>query len=100
MTSTPNFFAILSTWIMRGPYWLRNSLDPDGGEVVDNIAKKFGVEVIHGDEIEEVVPQNGVPGYVKTKKGRQIQADVIGVGLGIKLNTGIVQHTPVEVRSG
>ena len=89
-----------TTWIMRGPYWLRSALDPDGGEVVDNIAKKFGVEVIHGDEIEEVVPQNGVPSYVKTKKGRQIQADVIGVGLGIQLNTDILRNTPVELRQG
>jgi len=89
-----------TTWIMRGPYWLRNSLDPEGGEVVDNIAKKFGVEVIHGDEIECVVPQNGVPGYVRTKKGREIQADLIGVGLGITLNTGILAETPVELRSG
>lgn len=89
-----------TTWLMRGPYWLRSALDPDGGEVVDNIAKKFGVEVIHGDEIESVVPNNGVPGYVKTKKGRTIQADVIGVGLGITLNTGILAKTPVEVRQG
>lgn len=89
-----------TTWIMRGPYWLRTSLDPDGGEVVDNIARKFGVEVIHGDEIEEVVPQNGVPSYVKTKQGRQIQADVIGVGLGIKLNTDILKGTPVKVEQG
>jgi NAD(P)H-nitrite reductase large subunit len=75
-------------------------LDRDGGEVVDNIAKKFGVEVIHGDEIAEVVPQNGVPSYVKTKKGREIQADVIGVGLGIQLNTQFLAGTSVEVRSG
>jgi NAD(P)H-nitrite reductase large subunit len=89
-----------TTWLMRGPYWLRSALDPEGGEVIDNIAKKFGVEVIHGDEIESVVPNNGVPGYVKTKKGRTIQADVIGVGLGITLNTGILAKTPVEVRQG
>ena len=89
-----------TTWIMRGPYWLRTALDPDGGEVVDNIAKKFGVQVIHGDQIEEVVPKNGVPSYVKTKKGREIQADMIGVGLGITLNTGILTHTPIEVRNG
>ncbi len=89
-----------TTWIMRGPYWLRYSLDPEGGEVVDNIAKKFGVNVIHGDEIESVVPQNGVPGYVKTRRGREIQADVIGVGLGITLNAKILEHTSVEVRSG
>jgi NAD(P)H-nitrite reductase large subunit len=89
-----------TTWLMRGPFWLRNSLDPEGGEVVDNIAKKFGVEVIHGDEIEEVVPQNGVPSYVKTKKGRQIQTDMIGVGLGITLNTQYLKQTPIEMRNG
>lgn len=89
-----------TTWIMRGPHWLRNCLDPDGGEVVDNIAKKFGVEIIHGDEIEAVVPQNGVPAYVKTKKGREIQADVIGVGLGITLNMQFLAGTPVKTRQG
>ena len=89
-----------TTWIMRGPYWLRSSLDPEGGEVVDNIAKKFGVEVIHGDELESVVRQNGVPTAVKTKKGREIQADLIGVGLGITLNTGVLASTAVEVRGG
>lgn len=89
-----------TTWIMRGPYWLRNSLDHAGGEVVDNIAKKFGVNVIHGDEIDSVVPTNGVPGYVKTKKGREIQADMIGVGLGITLNTQILEGTPIKVDGG
>ncbi len=89
-----------TSWIMRGPYWLRSALDVEGGEVVDHIAQKFGVEVIHGDEIVEVVPQNGVPTYVKTKKGREIQADVIGIGLGITLNTGILKDTPVRVDHG
>ena len=89
-----------TTWMMRGPYWLRSSLDPEGGEVVDNIARKFNVEVIHGDEIESVVPQNGVPAYVKTRKGREIQTDVIGVGLGITLNTQVLAKTPVKLNSG
>ncbi len=89
-----------TTWLMRGPYWLRSALDPEGGAVVDNIAKKFGIEVIHGDEIESVVPQNGVPSYVKTKQGRTIQADMIGVGLGITLNTQILADTPVETHLG
>lgn len=89
-----------TTWLMRGPYWLRSALDPEGGEVVDNIARKFGVEVIHGDEIESVVPQNGVPSYVKTKQGRTIQADMIGVGLGITLNTHILTNTPIETFRG
>lgn len=89
-----------TTWLMRGPYWLRNVLDPEGGEVIDNIAKKFGVEVIHGDEIEAVVPKNGVPSYVKTKKGREIQVDMLGVGLGITLNTQFLRGTPLQIHNG
>ncbi|MBO0795289.1 MAG: NAD(P)/FAD-dependent oxidoreductase [Ktedonobacteraceae bacterium] len=89
-----------TVWLMRGPYWLRSALDPEGGEVVDNIARKFGVEVIHNDELECVVPNNGVPGYVKTKKGREIQVDMIGVGLGITLNTQFLAGTPIEIRGG
>jgi NAD(P)H-nitrite reductase large subunit len=89
-----------TVWLMRGPYWLRSALDPEGGEVVDNIARKFGVEVIHGDELEAVVADNGVPKYVKTKKGREIQTDMIGVGLGITLNTQFLADTPIEIRQG
>jgi NAD(P)H-nitrite reductase large subunit len=89
-----------TVWMMRGPYWLRTALDPEGGQVVDAIAKKFGVEVIHGDEIVSVVPKNGVPSYVKTKQGREIQADVIGVGLGITLNTQMLKETPIDIRNG
>ena len=89
-----------TVWMMRGPYWLRTALDFEGGEVVDAIAQKFGVEIIHGDEIASVIPDNGVPSYVKTKLGRQIQADVIGVGLGITLNTQMLKETPIEVRKG
>jgi len=89
-----------TTWLMRGPFWLRNALDPDGGEVIDNIAKKFGVEIIHGDEIESVISKDSVPYAVKTKKGREIQSDIIGIGLGISLNTQFLNDTPVELRSG
>jgi len=96
-------FAVLkldTTWIMRSSYWLRTALDPEGVEVVYNHAKKFGVEVIHNDEIEEVVPKNVVSTYVKTTKGREIHADMIGVVLGIMLNTHILDDTPVEIRNG
>ncbi|WP_081838544.1 NAD(P)/FAD-dependent oxidoreductase [Thermogemmatispora carboxidivorans] len=89
-----------TTWLMRGPYWLRSCLDPEGGEIVDAIARRFGVTVIHGDEISEVVGRDGVPAYVKTRQGREIQTDIIGVGLGITLNTAFLKGTPIEVRSG
>jgi NAD(P)H-nitrite reductase large subunit len=89
-----------TVWLMRGPYWLRSALDPNGGEVVDNIARKFGIEVIHGDEIESVIPKNGIPSYVKTRKGREIQTDMIGIGLGITLNTQFLAGSSIDIRNG
>ncbi len=89
-----------TTWLMRGPYWLRNTIDSEGGEVIDNIAKKFGVEVIHGDEIAEVIPKNGVPAYVRTTQGRELQADMIGIGLGLTLNTSFLAGTPIALHTG
>src|SRR5260221_10572205 len=66
-----------TTWIMRGPFWLRSCLDPNGGEVIDNIPNKIGVEVVHGDGIHPLGPQNVDAGYVITKKRRHLQADLI-----------------------
>jgi NAD(P)H-nitrite reductase large subunit len=37
---------------------------------------------------------------VKTKKGREIQADMIGVGLGITMNTQFLEGTPLELKDG
>jgi NAD(P)H-nitrite reductase large subunit len=88
------------TWLIRGPRWLRYNLDEEGGALVDGIARKHNVDIIYGEEIREVIPANGVPGAVVTTSGRQIPADMIGVGLGLTLNTRVLAGTGVETRSG
>lgn len=89
-----------TTWLMRGPHFLRRTLDEEGGEVVDALARDQGVEVIHGDEASEVVPRNGLGGHVISTGGRHLQADLIGVGVGLTLNVGFLEGTDVEVRKG
>ena len=88
------------TWLMRGPFWLRTTLDEEGGRLVDEIATHHGVEVVHGEEIQEVSSAQGVPSGVTTRSGRQFAADVIGVGLGLTLNHGFLDGTTIERRSG
>jgi NAD(P)H-nitrite reductase large subunit len=88
------------TWLMRGPYWLRYTLDEEGGRLVDEIATRHGIEVVHGETINAVDAKDGVPTGVVTSKGRQIQADVIGVGLGLTLNHGFLADTPIERKTG
>jgi NAD(P)H-nitrite reductase large subunit len=88
------------TWLMRGPYWLRTSLDEVGGRLVDEIATSHGVEVVHGEEIGEVVPANGLPHHVVGRTGKHYPAEVIGVGLGLTLNHGFLADTALERKTG
>jgi NAD(P)H-nitrite reductase large subunit len=95
-----NVRGVHVTWLMRGPYWLRNILDPEGGALVDQIAAKHGVEMVHGEEIREVAPDNGVPKAVISSSGKRYPADLIGVGLGLTLNHGFLADTGIERRQG
>jgi NAD(P)H-nitrite reductase large subunit len=88
------------TWLMRGPYWLRTTLDEEGGRLVDEIATHHGVEVVHGVEINEVILADGVPKAVLANSGKEYPAGVIGVGLGLTLNHGFLNGDSIERRSG
>jgi NAD(P)H-nitrite reductase large subunit len=100
MTEGLNVRGVHVTWLMRGPYWLRNILDEDGGRLVDDIATRHGVTVVHGDSIGSVVAENGVPKRVVGTSGREYEADAVGVGLGLTLNHGFLANTPIERRTG
>jgi NAD(P)H-nitrite reductase large subunit len=100
LTEGFNVRGVHVTWLMRGPYWLRTTLDEEGGMLIDEIATRHGVEVIHGEEIREVIADNGVPAGVITSTGRHLAADVIGVGLGLTLNHGFLANTPIARAQG
>jgi NAD(P)H-nitrite reductase large subunit len=95
-----NVRGVHVTWLMRGPYWLRSILDPAGGRLVDEIATRHGVEVIHGEEIHEVKGAHGLPTAVVASSGKEYAAEVIGVGLGLTLNHQFLAGTPIERRTG
>jgi NAD(P)H-nitrite reductase large subunit len=88
------------TWLMRGPYWLRTILDEEGGRLIDEIATHHGVEVVHGEELREVVPAGGIPHHVISSTGKEYPAEVIGVGLGLTLNHAFLADTPIERKTG
>jgi NAD(P)H-nitrite reductase large subunit len=58
------------------------------------------VDVVHGEQIAEVVAANGQPQHIVTATGKSYRADIIGVGLGLTLNHQFLADTPIERRSG
>jgi NAD(P)H-nitrite reductase large subunit len=92
--------SLETTWVMRGPRFLRRILDAEGGCIVDAIAADHGVRVIHGEEIAEVYGKDGVITHVETTGGRVLEADILGVGLGLTMNTEFLEGTGVEIHGG
>ncbi|HEX9036941.1 MAG TPA: FAD-dependent oxidoreductase [Ktedonobacterales bacterium] len=88
------------TWLMRGPFWLRRTLDAEGGRLVDEIVARHGIEVVHGEEIREVVARDGVPRAVIATSGREYAGDLIGLGVGLTLNYAFLRETPVACGKG
>lgn len=89
-----------TTWLMRGPRFLWRTLDEEGGAILDALARDHGVEIFYGEECAEIHPRNGMVGEVVSTAGRDIQADVVGVGVGLTLNTSFLAGAGVEVVKG
>lgn len=87
-------------WLHRGPYFLRRALDPEGGALVDDIAKDHGVHMVYGSTINECERDNGLVKAVVDSNGTRFDADMVGAGLGVKLNVELFKGLPAEIRSG
>lgn len=86
-------------WLIRGGRFLRRMLDDVAGEMVDDAARADGVQVHYNDEVREFSRCNGVATKVFTRAGKEIAADCYAVGLGLTMNTELLQGTPVETSS-
>ena len=92
--------GVKTHWLIRGPRFLRRMLDEISGELLDEAARADGCEIHYNEEVKEYVRSNGVITKVITTGGTTIEADLVGIGLGLTINTELVQGTPIEVGTG
>jgi NAD(P)H-nitrite reductase large subunit len=88
------------TWLIRGPRFLRRVLDENGGALVDDIARAADVDIQYGGEVAEVHSRDGQVCGVTTSTSKYIECDMVGVGLGVKMNVDFLEGTPITTRSG
>jgi NAD(P)H-nitrite reductase large subunit len=92
--------GVQTHWLIRGPRFLRRMLDEISGELLDEAARNDGCIIHYNDEVKEFVRSNGVVTKVITTQGAELAADCVGIGLGLTINTELVQGTPIEVGTG
>lgn len=88
-----------TTWLMRGPRFLRRVLDEIGGALVDRIAEHHGVEVVHNVEVAAVRGRDGKITEVVATNGRTYPCDLLGVGVGITRNVDFLQGSGIATRT-
>ena len=87
-------------WLVRGSRFLRRMLDEIAGEMIDEAAREDNVHVHYEEELASLVRSNGSVTKAITKSGKEIATDCVGVGLGLTMNTEIVDGTPIQVKTG
>ncbi len=87
-------------WLIRGPRFLRRMLDEAAGELLHDAARADGVHLHFGEEAREFVRSNGVVSKVVTTSGETIDTDLVGIGLGLTINTELCDGTGIETRTG
>ncbi|GAC1438335.1 MAG: FAD/NAD(P)-binding oxidoreductase [Chloroflexota bacterium] len=92
--------GVPTTWLIRGPRFLRRTLDETGGEIVEAIGREHEVEFLYGEEVASVESRNGRVSGIVTTGGRTISADLLGVGLGLTLNMEFLEGTGIETSTG
>lgn len=88
------------TWVIRGPRFLHRVLDEGGGSLVDAIARKHGVEMVYEETAECVETRDGHVAGVVSTGGRRFDADIVGCGLGLRLNHEFLPKGQVEIKYG
>ena len=87
-------------WLIRGPRFLRRMLDEAAGELLHASARADGVHLHFGEEVREFVRANGAVSKVVTTGGQTIETDLVGVGLGLTINTELCEGTGILTRTG
>ena len=91
---------IKTTFLIREPWFWEMFLDKESGELIQDILSKNGVEISTNEEVVEVLGKNGKVSGVKTNKGREFPADIIGVGIGISPDMNMLTGSGIEINRG
>lgn len=88
------------TTLVRGDYYWSKKLDEESSRVVVGILKKNGVLVKTREEPDHIESDGGRIKAVVTKSGNRYEADVVGVGIGIKSDFSWLGGSGIEIAKG
>ncbi|MDY7083347.1 MAG: FAD-dependent oxidoreductase, partial [Halobacteria archaeon] len=88
-------------YLMRGNRWWRYGIDEEGAEIIHDELRDIGVEPVFHEGVErfEIDKLGHVTACIGSS-GERYECDMVGVCIGLDLNTDILEGTKVETREG
>lgn len=88
--------------LVREPYYWEEKLDEASSKVLTEVLKRNGCEIFIGEEVEHFEPiagslPKGIIGMVQTKSGKRFEADLVGIGIGIKSDLSWLIDSGIKV---
>lgn len=87
-------------YLIREDAWWEKGLCEPGSRLVEEAMEKDGVEVVHGEEVQRFLEEDGNLVGVETQKGNRYSCDVAGVAVGLELNTELAEEAGIETGRG
>ena len=86
------------TVLVVEPYYWQEKLDEASSQVLTNTLEKNGVKVLTGEEVDHFEKgQTLTQGLtLKTKSGKTFEADVVGVGIGIRSDLSWLEGSGIK----
>lgn len=92
-------FKIPTTVVVRGGGFFSRVLSPASQNILINHATNRGVEIILNDSIASLVGEISIDG-VKLQSGTQLPCAILGVGIGLEVDTNWLKEAGVEIGHG
>lgn len=88
------------TYLIREDAWWEHGLCEPGSRLVEEAMEKEGVNVVHGEEVQSFLGEDGRIVGVETGKGNRYSCDIAGVAVGLVPNTELAEDAGIETGRG
>ncbi len=87
------------TILVKEPYFWASRLSPDSSKVMVSVLAKNGVKVLTGEETDHFEGSGKVSAVI-AKSGKRFISDVVGVGIGIRVDLEWVNRAGIKTNKG
>ncbi len=92
--------GVKTHYFLRGDRYWRDVLDQAESRIVEQRLKDEGVHLHYHTSLSQIIGRGGRAAGVQTEDGRQIQADIVAVAVGVRPRLDLAQASGLETDRG